>query len=331
MTTKPIIHRQNQEILSNQELVKLAFDFASKSSSVNTRRTYKFGWQCFCNWCLSRGGDSMQSDNKETLVAFFVSEKAANSSLKVSSIKCYLSAIRGHYENNGVVLNLQHPVIKKVLTGIRKSLFKRPTQKEPLHIDQVKEMVGAIPFEDNGKRRLIGIRDRAILLLGFAGAFRRSELVIIKVEDLTFTRDGFVVLLLKSKSDQEGEGMEKAIPFGANPLTCPVRAVKDWLEASKIQSGYLFRSINRHSQLILKPLTGHSIARIVKRSYPEEEKAFCVSGHSLRAGFVTTAARKKVPEHLIMKQTGHKCSDTLKRYIRLGTRFDENAAALVGL
>lgn len=331
MTTKLITPRQNQDILSHEDLVRLAFDFASKSSSANTRRTYRFGWQSYLKWCPSRGVDPLHCDNKETLVAFYASEKAANGALKVSSIKCYLAAIRGYYKDNGVVINLQHPVIKKVLTGVRRILFKRPIQKEPLYVDQVKEMVVAISIENNGKNSLFGIRDRAILLLGFAGAFRRSELVSIRLKNLTFTRDGFVVLLVKSKSDQEEEGTEKAIPYGASPFTFPVRAIKDWIEASKIKSGYLFRPINRHSQILPKPLTGHAIARIVKRSYLEEDKAFCVSGHSLKAGFVTSAVRKKVPEHLIMKQTGHKCSDTLKRYTRIGTRFDENAAALVRL
>jgi len=326
-----ICPKKNHEILSTQQLVELAFDFASKSSSVNTRRTYKFGWQSFSTWCNVRGVDPLHSENKEALVAFYVSEKAAGKHLKISSITCYISAIRDYYQDRGVILNLQHPSIKKVLKGVRKSMLKRPNQKEPLYVEQIKEMVEAIPIEMNGQRRLIGIRDRAILLLGFAGAFRRSELVRVKIEDLTFTRDGFVILLQKSKSDQEGEGIEKAIPYGANPITCPVRSVKDWIEASKIQSGPLFCPVNRHNQLIPKQLTDRSIANIVKRSFTEEDKVACVSGHSLRAGFVTTAARKKVPEHLIMKQTGHKCSDNLKRYIRLGTRFDENAAALVGL
>ena len=98
-----------------------------------------------------------------------------------------------------------------------------------------------------------------------------------------------------------------------------------------LKSGPLFHPINRHGQLLLKRLTGHAIALIVKRSIPDDMELTNVSGHSLRAGFVTTAAKKKVPEHLIMKQTGHKCSDTLKRYIRIGTCFDENAASLVGL
>ena len=238
--------------------------------------------------------------------------------------------IRDYYQEYGIIINLQHPTIQKVLKGIRNTLLKRPIQKEPLLVEQIKAMVEGISIEKEGKPHLIGIRDRAILLLGFAGAFRRSELVSLDIEDLTFTRDGFVILLKKSKTDQEGEGSEKAIPYGGNPLTCPVRAVKDWLDAAKIQFGPLLCPINRHGQLQCKRLTAHAIALIVKRSYLEGSSKN-ISGHSLRAGFVTTAAKRKVPEHLIMKQTGHKCSDTLKRYIRIGTRFDENAASLVGL
>lgn len=139
------------------------------------------------------------------------------------------------------------------------------------------------------------------------------------------------MLLKTSKTDQEGEGFEKAIPYGVNPITSPVMAVKDWIEASKIISGPLFCPINRHGQLRGERLSGHAVALIVKRKYPDKENIDNVSGHSLRAGFVTTAAKKKVPEHLIMKQTGHKCSNSLKRYIRIGTRFNENTASLIGL
>lgn len=331
MITPPSIVEKNQSIVTDQELVKIALDFASRSSSHNTKRTYNYGWKSFCNWCNERGVNPFHNENKEALISLYISEKAAREKLKVSSISCYLAGIRSHYQDHGIIINLQHPTIQKVLKGIRNTLFKRQIQKEPLLVDQIKAMVEGVCIEKNGQSHLIGIRDRAILLLGFAGAFRRSELVSIDVENITFSRDGFVVLLRKSKTDQEGEGFEKAIPYGGNPITCPVRAIKDWVECSKITSGPIFRPINRHGQLQTKRLSSHAIALIVKRCYLEDGNSNNVSGHSLRAGFVTTAAKKKVPEHLIMKQTGHKCSDTLKRYIRIGTRFDENAASLVGL
>lgn len=319
------------QVFSNQELVDIALDFASKSSSSNTKKTYAYGWKSFNHWCNGRGVDLLRNDNKEALISFYISEQAVKENLKVSSISCYLAGIRWHYQEKGVVINLQHPAIQKVLKGIRNTLFKRQNQKEPLLTDQIKTMVELISVDKNGEPSLIGIRDRAIILLGFAGAFRRSELVSLNVEDLILKRDGYVILLRRSKTDQEGEGIEKAIPYGGNPLTCPVRAIRDWIDSSKVSTGPLFCPINRHNQMQSKRLSSHAIALILKRNYLDEENAHNISGHSLRAGFVTSAAKRKVPEHLIMKQTGHKCSDTLKRYIRIATRFDENAASLVGL
>ena len=218
-----------------RELANQAFDFASRSSSANTRRTYAYGWKSFNTWCISRGTDPLQIEHKEALIAFYLTDQATKGSLKVSSMSCYLAGIRDHYQERGILINPNHPTVKKVLKGIRNTFSKRPTQKEPVLIDLLRDVVGAIPIEKDGKPNLKGIRDRAILLLGFAGAFRLSELVSLDVDDLSFTRDGFIVLIKKSKNDQEGEGLEKAIPYGGNSLTCPVRAIKDWLNASEVR------------------------------------------------------------------------------------------------
>jgi integrase len=330
MDQAPIFSNNELAISSPQELAELAFDFASNALSSNTKRTYSCGWKSFSLWCSLLGVNYLTADNKEGLISFYIADMASKGTLKVSSIACYLSAIQDCYRERGVVVNIQHPAIKKVLKGIRKTLHKRPVQKDPLLTDEIKEMVQTISTEKDGKPYLAGVRDRALLLLGFSGAFRRSELVSLNFEDLKLSRDGFLVLLKSSKTDQEGEGLEKAIPYGGNPITCPVRAIQDWIQAAQIKNGPLFSPINRHGQILARRLTGHAVALIIKRSC-QIGKSESFSGHSLRAGFVTSAAKKKVPEHLIMKQTGHKCSDTLKRYIRIGTCFDENAASLIGL
>ena len=164
---------------------------------------------------------------------------------------------------------------------------------------------------------LKGVRDRALLLVGFAGAFRRSELVSLDVDDLDFTEEGLVVTLRRSKTDQEGEGRRVGVPFGSNPTTCPVRSMKAWLEASAITDGPVFRSVNRHGQLQAQRLTSQSVALVVKR-YAEvcglDRHAF--AGHSLRAGFATVAARNGANERSIMNQTGHKSLTIVRRYIR---------------
>ncbi len=168
----------------------------------------------------------------------------------------------------------------------------------------------------DGKDYLIGFRDRALILLGFAGAFRRSELVSLKVEDLKLVRDGFIVKIRRSKTDQSGEGREIAIPYGANPSTCPVRALQDWVSIGSLQTGFIFVPINRHGQKAERALTSHAVAVIIQKYILNKDIVSEFSGHSLRAGFATTAAMAAVQEYAIMKQTGHRRSDTLKKYIR---------------
>src|SRR3954451_15074406 len=187
---------------------------------------------------------------------------------------------------------------------------------------------------------MIGIRDRALLLLGFAGAFRRSELVGLDVDAADATRAGHIeigragitVRLMRSKTDQEGQGQAIGIPFGAKPATCPVRAVQAWIKAAGIQSGPLFRSVNRHGQVSAERLSDKGVALVVKRCAEAaglDPRVF--AGHSLRAGLATSAAMAGVEERVIMSQTRHPSTTMVRRYIREGSLFRENAAGKVGL
>jgi integrase len=179
---------------------------------------------------------------------------------------------------------------------------------------------------------LLGERDRALLLVCFAGAFRRSELVSLDVADVSFTRDGLVIHLRRSKTDQEGEGRTIGIPRGSRPMTCPVRALKEWLDFSGITAGPLFRPVNRHGQVLATRLSDRGVARVVQRAAAAAGlDPTDVAGHSLRAGLATSAAAAGVSERAIMAQTGHKSLPMVRRYIRDGSLFIENAAAGVGL
>jgi integrase len=179
---------------------------------------------------------------------------------------------------------------------------------------------------------LLGERDRALLLVCFAGAFRRSELVSLDVADVSFTRDGLVIRLRRSKTDQEGEGRTIGIPYGSRPMTCPVRALKEWLDFSGITAGPLFRPVNRHGQVLATRLSDRGVARVVQRAAAAAGlDPTDVAGHSLRAGLATSAAAAGVSERAIMAQTGHKSLPMVRRYIRDGSLFIENAAAGVGL
>jgi integrase len=170
------------------------------------------------------------------------------------------------------------------------------------------------------------------VLLGFAGAFRRSELVGLDVEDCSFGKDGLTVTLRRSKTDQDGAGRKIGIPYGSNPETCPVRTFQAWIEQAGIAGGPLFRSINRHGQVQPGRLSGIDVARIVKKLAERAGlDAAKYAGHSLRAGHATAAAISGASERSIMNQTGHRSVQMVRRYIRDGSLFRENSAGKLGL
>jgi integrase len=212
------------------------------------------------------------------------------------------------------------------MKGIRRTLGTAPNQKAPTLTDDIRAMVDAT---DAG---LIGVRDRALILLGFAGAFRRSEVVGLDVEDCTFSKDGLTITLRRSKIDQQAAGRKIGIPYGANPETCPVRVLQGWIEEARITGGPLFRSLNRHGRLQPGRLSSAGVARVVKklaeRSGLDEAK---YAGHSLRAGHATAAAIAGASERSIMNQTGHRSVQMVRRYIRDGSLFRENSAGKLGL
>jgi integrase len=217
-------------------------------------------------------------------------------------------------------------MVANTMKGLRRTLGTAPVQKAPALTEEIRAMV---EVADPG---IIGARDRALLLLGFAGAFRRSELVGFDVEDCNFGRDGLTVNLRRSKTDQTGEGRKIGVPFGSCPTTCPVRVPQDWLELAAITTGPLFRSINRHRQVQPGRLSGIDVARIVKKLAERAGlDAANFAGHSLRAGHATSAAIAGAPERSIMNQTGHRSVQMVRRYIRDGSLFRENSAAKLGL
>lgn len=314
---------QSVEVMLPLEmLVEKAKYFASSGHADNTKKTYAKAWSNFLAWCGVHNTNPIKAESTEALVSFYVTDMADK--LKPASLEVSIAAIRYYLRQQEICFDTKHPAIADVLKGIRRERGVKQTQKEPVLVPDLQLMVAML--QDN----LLGIRDKALLLLGFSGGFRRSELVGLSVGDLKETRDGFIAIVRKSKTDQEGIGIEKAIPYGSNATTCPVRAIKDWLNSAKILEGRLFRSIDRHGNLGTS-LSDKAVALIVKRNPHLEGKSSDYSGHSLRAGLCTSAAAARVPEDIIMRQTGHKSRNSLQKYIRRGLQFKDNAAAMVGL
>ena len=178
----------------------------------------------------------------------------------------------------------------------------------------------------------IGARDRALILLGFAGAFRRSELVGLNFEDCAFGKDGLTVTLRRSKTDQHELGRKIGVPYGSNPETCPVRNLQQWIAQAGVTAGPLFRSISRHGQVQPGRLSDIEVARVVKKlAYRAGLDAGKYAGHSLRAGHATAAAIAGASGRPIMWQTGHRSVQMVRRYIRDGSLFRENSAGKLGL
>jgi integrase len=211
-------------------------------------------------------------------------------------------------------------VVREVMKGIRRSLGVAQTSKSPLLPEDLVRMLSTLP------NTLLGRRDRALLLLGFFAALRRSELVSLNVCDFEFVPEGIVLHLRRSKTDQEGQGRKIAVPSYSKASICPVRAIQQWLQVSGITEGAVFRG-TRGQSLTKKRLDAGDVARRVKASAARARlDASRFAGHSLRAGFVTAAAMNGAPERSIAVTTNHKNLEMLRRYIRHTYLFQEPAA-----
>ncbi|WP_378952603.1 site-specific integrase [Pelosinus sp. sgz500959] len=288
----------------------------------NTIKSYKADWKDFVSYCRERDVAYLAAD--VNTVINYVAEMADTK--KVSTIVRRLSSISQAHQAADCGSPTFSFGVKAVIKGIKKTKGTLPNKKKAAVIEDIRMMVDTLGGS------LTDIRDRALILIGFAGAFRRSELVAITINDLEFTRDGLTIMLKHSKTDQEGQGYKKGIPYGSNPETCPVRSLQDWLNQSKISEGAIFRSVNKSGRVGKKGLCDNTVAVIVKKLVKAaglDERKY--SGHSLRSGLITTAANRGVDERSIMKQSGHKSLTVMRSYIQDATLFKNNAATNVGL
>jgi integrase len=314
--------QSTEQAIELAEIAADARDYVAASRAENTTRAYRTGWAQFARWCDEHGVTPLPA-SAET-VAFYMADLAKTA--KPATIDLRLAAISAAHRAAGHDSPTKEEAVRLVRRGVRRTLGTAQRRVRPVTVPELRTM-----FEGLGTDPA-GCRDRALLLLGFAGALRRSELVGLDVADLTEGPDGLTVHLRRSKTDQESAGRRVGIPYGSNLATCPVRAWRAWLEASEIAEGPAFRSVDRHGHIGTTRLSAQAVALVLKRHAvrigidPGE-----VAGHSLRAGLATSAAEAGVPERVIADQTGHRGTVMLRRYIREGSLFRENAASAVGL
>ena len=297
-------------------------EYIRASKAESTLRGYRADWREFCAWAEGHGVCLLPATPDS--VAAYIAECAGR--LKVGSVQRRLNAITEAHKAAGLDSPTHSALVANTMKGIRRTRGTAPAQKSAALTDDIRAMVDAT---DAG---VIGTRDRALVLLGFAGAFRRSELVALDVADLAFSRDGLTVTLRRSKTDQDGAGRKIGIPYGSNPDTCPVRVMQAWLEVAAIGEGPVFLSINRHGRVQAGGLGAADVARVVKKlAMRAGLDAAKYAGHSLRAGHATAAAIAGASERSIMNQTGHRSVEMIRRYIRDGSLFRENSAGKLGL
>jgi site-specific recombinase XerD len=297
------------------------------SKADNTVRAYKSDFNDFGLFCSQNGFKSLPSEPK--IISLYLTYLSTKN-IKMSTLKRRLVSIGVIHKLKGHYLDTKHPSIVENLMGIKRRKGSIQLGKKPLLISSLKIIINAI--DEQNKEEIKKFRDRSIILIGFSGGFRRNELVSLDYEDLDFVPQGLKINLRRSKTDQFGEGLTKALPYFDNSQYCPVVSLKKWIEISKIKSGAVFRRFSRGSRLSGNRLTDQTVALLVKE-YLEltgiDSKNY--SGHSLRSGFATSAAESGAEERSIMTMTGHKSTEMVRRYIKEANLFKNNALTKIKL
>jgi len=299
-------------------------DFIEAAKAENSRRAYRSDWRHFEAWCHSHGLACLPA-TPETVALYLTALTVGH---KPASLQRKLTSISKAHQAAGLPspASMQHAVVSETMKGIRRTLGTAQPGKEPLLTADIVEMLDSL---DDG---LLGCRDRALLLMGFAGGFRRSEIVALDVEDISETADGLTIRVRRSKTDPEAKGVTVALPYGSTAATCPVRSYRAWIAAAGIAAGPAFRSVDRHGRVGVQGLNAGSVARLIKRAAAAAGlDPARYAGHSLRAGFATQAFLNGAAEVSIMRQTRHKSLNTLRKYIRDRSLFRDNPAAKLGL
>jgi integrase len=319
-------------------LVETARGYAQAATSENTLKSYAKDWSHFARWCRMRGAELLPPSPQ--LIGLYIADLAAPKgtapALSVSSIERRLSGLGWGYAQRGQRLDRKDRHIATVLAGIRRKHARPPAQKEAILPEDLRDMLATLPHD------LRGLRDRAILLIGFAGGLRRSEIVSLDHgKDDTPDSGGWVEILeggvlitLRGKTGWR----EVEIARGSSDQTCPVHALTQWLHYARIDFGPVFVAVNRNGlKVTSERLSDKHVARLIKTcareaglrpDLPEAERQRLFSGHSLRAGLASSA---EVDERYVQKQLGHASAEMTRRYQRRRDRFRVNLTKAAGL
>jgi integrase len=311
-------------------LEEAAEALAKQSVSENTRRSYTSDWESWEAFCCFHGFTPLPADPEQ--VRLYLTQLCQYAGRKGRPVRPrtaqrHLGAIAAAHRSQDIAFDTRHPVLRRTMDGIRRSFGARQEGAPALRHDDIAAICKIFGVD------VRSARNKAIILLGFAGGFRRSELVALNVEDLDFDK-GITVMLKRSKTDQDGKGRTVAIVPGADPLTCPVAAVKAWLRAAKIEgtgNSALFYPVNRWGAVELSRLTDKAVDRIVKGACRTAGLKKIYSAHSLRAGHVTEALGRGADRAAIKRQTGHASDAMLDRYAREADLFKNNSSENLGL
>jgi site-specific recombinase XerD len=300
----------NELINKLQLLEKETINNLGSSKSINTLRAYKSDFYDFEKFCYKFGFKSLPSDPKA--ISLYLTDLSNKN--KFSTLKRRLASINVVHKIKGFHIDIKHPIITENLIGIKRRIGSYQKGKKPILINNLYKIIDFIN-QNQVNINLQLIRDKAIILLGFAGGFRRSELVSLEKSDLEFISEGLKITLRKSKSDQYGQGLIKGIPYFKNTKYCPVLAVKKWiLSSDNLSDKRLFPCSDKTVALIVKKYLG--LIGLDSKQY---------SGHSLRSGFATSTAASGADERSIMAMTGHKSTEMVRRYIKEANLFTNNA------
>jgi site-specific recombinase XerD len=290
--------------------------------AANTIKSYGYDWRMFRLWC-----DKMERTHSpattETVLLFLVDMIGRGN--KIASVKRRASAIAYHHRQDGHASPVT-PDVHEMMANLRRSRAEHPRQKKALTVEELRRIAEILTVEGSPR----SIRDRAILVVGFASALRRSNLVTLEVGDLEFVTQGAVLAIRREKNDQRGRGREIGIPFGKHAATCPVTALHSWIEHRGSAAGRLFTRVDPRGLGL--PMHPQLVAKALKRAVvtigldPGDYGA-----HSLRSGLVTAGAEAGASELVIAAQTGHQSLEVLRAYFRRANLFRANAAGMIGL